>query len=873
MELKEEYYVDLDKVINFTKNIYAHTLYPDKEPETLKEHTKLCQKYFKLLYGEKNIGKILDNIIKTMEWDLSIKAYELLHSLFINVITFHDTGKINPEFQFKIMKNEEFKNQRLREGFGTKHSIYSMIMYLDYFGQEIFISGLDMPEKTILYGILTINSYIIYRHHSYLDSLDSIAEMFKENGMIGDFSETIAEDWNFKSLYKGIFFKKGFSYIYNNRYKKFKKNLEQSQSAQSITMYAYAKLLYSILVTCDYYATNEYKNDFVMDSFGNYKDKEILNSTYESTQLVKSIRKFENDSTQAEGINVLRNEMFLEAERELEKNLNKNIFFLEAPTGSGKSNAAMNCSFKLLKSMDNAGKIVYVYPFNTLVDQNVEALKKCFGTCKEIINKITVVNSITPMKVIKDKIVHLDINTDIDTEINNPDEEKEMVENYERALLDRQFLNYPFMLTTHVSFFRTLFGNDKQSALSFFQLSGGIIVLDEIQSYKNSIWTEIIRFLNVFAKLLNMKIIIMSATLPNLELLTDEKESEIVKLLTNRTKYFESKYFKDRVKISCELLYKDIDEVYEHVVEKSKLKKKILIEFISKKSAYEFYDRLIEDDRIESIVERITGDDNRLDRQRTLDRIKSEASSNIILVATQVVEAGVDIDMDIGYKDISKLDSEEQFLGRINRNSKREGIVYFFNKDDAAYIYRQEQDYRLDKKFTLINDEMQKILLQKSFENYYKPILSKLIEDRNKLTNDEGIEDFFNKSVRLLNFKKTAKRMELISDISWRASVYLSRTIIDENGYELNGDDIWNRYKRLLQTQVDNINMTYAQKQVELFNIRALMNNFIYEINKSALINCNDKIGDLIKIDNGEQYFINGKLAKEKLETEGELFV
>ena len=32
----------------------------------------------------------------------------------------------------------------------------------------------------------------------------------------------------------------------------------------------------------------------------------------------------------------------------------------------------------------------------------------------------------------------------------------------------------------------------------------------------------------------------------------------------------------------------------------------------------------------------------------------------VILVATQVVEAGIDIDMDIGYKDISKLDSEEQ---------------------------------------------------------------------------------------------------------------------------------------------------------------------------------------------------------------------
>lgn len=50
---------------------------------------------------------------------------------------------------------------------------------------------------------------------------------------------------------------------------------------------------------------------------------------------------------------------------------------------------------------------------------------------------------------------------------------------------------------------------------------------------------------------------------------------------------------------------------------------------------------------------------------------------DLILVATQVIEAGVDIDMDVGYKNISLLDSEEQFLGRINRSCKRKGMAYF----------------------------------------------------------------------------------------------------------------------------------------------------------------------------------------------------
>ena len=54
--------------------------------------------------------------------------------------------------------------------------------------------------------------------------------------------------------------------------------------------------------------------------------------------------------------------------------------------------------------------------------------------------------------------------------------------------------------------------------------------------------------------------------------------------------------------------------------------------------------------------------------------------------------------MDIGYKDISKLDSEEQFLGRIARSRIKNGIPWncvFFNLDQAEKIYRD--DYRMEK--------------------------------------------------------------------------------------------------------------------------------------------------------------------------------
>ena len=50
------------------------------------------------------------------------------------------------------------------------------------------------------------------------------------------------------------------------------------------------------------------------------------------------------------------------------------------------------------------------------------------------------------------------------------------------------------------------------------------MVLDEIQSYRNKMWGEFMIMLQRCAKLLDMQIIIMSATLPDLTFLSDMKD-------------------------------------------------------------------------------------------------------------------------------------------------------------------------------------------------------------------------------------------------------------------------------------------------------------------------------------------------------------
>lgn len=174
------------------------------------------------------------------------------------------------------------------------------------------------------------------------------------------------------------------------------------------------------------------------------------------------------------------------------------------------------------------------------------------------------------------------------------------------------------------------------------------------------------------------------------------------------------------------------DDLYNHVKSKTGLGKKILIEFVSKDSAYAFYNKLKEDEEISCEIELITGDDNISERSRILEKVKN--CNHIILVATQVVEAGVDIDMDIGYKNISLFDSEEQFLGRINRSCKKKGcIAYFFKLDEAKSIYKG--DVRINSNITLMDGAIRDILIEKDFDKYYSEVINRLKDITGALMN------------------------------------------------------------------------------------------------------------------------------------------
>lgn len=332
----------------------------------------------------------------------------------------------------------------------------------------------------------------------------------------------------------------------------------------------------------------------------------------------------------------------------------------------------------------------------------------------------------------------------------------------------------------------------------------------------------------------------MSATLPKLDYFLEEKNSFVSLISDEKREYFfNHPDFKERVAIEYLHLEEKItfDELYEKLEEESKNYKQILFEFISKKSAREFYNLI--KDHFENVYE-LSGDDNKAYRQYVINQTKDKTKP-IVIVATQVIEAGVDIDMDLGFKDISTIDSEEQFMGRINRSCKNNHLhpkVYFFDMDKTENIYKG--DNRLG--YDLRDAKFQEVLKEKNFKEYYRYVLEDIRRD-NERFKDGILSDYknFKSNILKLNFKSISKTMTLISsqtfslyfpfkmdiaiDSDVKEFVDLDECFLSDG--KLDGQKVWDEYKKL-----NNIE-SFTKKEVLKSKVKSLMQFFTFSIYKN----------------------------------------
>jgi CRISPR-associated endonuclease/helicase Cas3 len=356
------------------------------------------------------------------------------------------------------------------------------------------------------------------------------------------------------------------------------------------------------------------------------------------------------------------------------------LFTLTAPTGIGKTLTALDFALKLkvlIRSKEHReARIIYALPFINIIEQSLQVYKEVFSG--QNINLLA-------------HYQYADAFGDI-----IPSEERSY--NQQTMLLDTWQCDV--VITTFVQFLQTLIGNRNKLLKKFNHFAGAIIVLDEIQTIRLGQLPLVGAVLFYLSKFLNARVLLMTATKPkifelaNQEILRVEgEEARSIELLPDHEAIFGCF---SRTKIVSLLDYKFEDEtafVNTCFFVKWRPEQSCIIVCNTVRRSMDLFRAIIENADVEqNPVYYLSTNIVPLYRQVVIERIQNDLAfkRKPILVATQCVEAGVDLDFDMGFRDLGPIDSIIQIAGRINRNNnpkKKYSPLYIVDFGDCSRIY------------------------------------------------------------------------------------------------------------------------------------------------------------------------------------------
>lgn len=329
----------------------------------------------------------------------------------------------------------------------------------------------------------------------------------------------------------------------------------------------------------------------------------------------------------------------------------KGFYSLTVPTGGGKTLSSLLWAMKHAVN-HGMNRIIIAIPYTSIIVQTAGLLKEIFG---------------------EENVLEHHSNF-------NPDEIKnEKIR--EKAKLATENWDYPIVVTTNVQLFESIFSNKPSDCRKLHNIVNSVLILDEVQTLPTDFLQPIVDSLKAYKEMFGVSVLFTTASQPVL--------SGIIKG-ANPTADFEG--------IDCitEIIPKDfalhdklrrvtleIDNVgktYDEIATKVAIYNKVLCIVNTRKDAKELYNRL-PDEGIKLHLSRMMCPAHVCETIRKIKALLKDESQPIVrVIATQLVEAGVDIDFPVVFRQEAGLDSVLQAAGRCNREGKHSaGITFVFS--------------------------------------------------------------------------------------------------------------------------------------------------------------------------------------------------
>jgi len=394
------------------------------------------------------------------------------------------------------------------------------------------------------------------------------------------------------------------------------------------------RMLFSCLVDADFLDTECFMS-------GNNKAREgfdDLEGMYQ--RYLHYVEKF-NQATNA--LNAKRNEIradCLKAASEQE-----GIYTLTVPTGGGKTIASLGFALKHAV-LHKKTRIIYVIPYTSIIEQTADVFKGIVGD-KNVVEH------------------HMNVDYDKDEQLTDVDKE--------RSKLATENWDAPIIVTTNVQFFESLFANKVSRCRKLHNIANSVIIFDEAQMLPNDFLKPCVRAINELIAKYKVTAVLCTATQPSLDKLFPatvaiKEICQNVKVLYNffrRVRYQQEEY------ASIESLAAELNS-----------QQQVLCIVNSKKTAQTLFEQLKGTNCFHLSTFMYPNH-----RRRELEKIgkilKADTGTALPckVIATNLVEAGVDLDFPVVYRELAGLDNIIQAAGRCNREGKntwQNSVVHIF---------------------------------------------------------------------------------------------------------------------------------------------------------------------------------------------------
>lgn len=242
--------------------------------------------------------------------------------------------------------------------------------------------------------------------------------------------------------------------------------------------------------------------------------------------------------------------------------------------------------------------------------------------------------------------------------------------------------DYPIVVTTTVQFFESLFSNQRSKCRKLHNLQDSIVIFDEIQTLPVHLAECTMKILNDMLHLCRCSILFCTATQPNFQTRVDFKGIDrIVPLVENPTAIFAATKRVEYYPIA-DYEVQSMDSIAQKVCEE---KEPVLIVCNTKKKAKALFDSIKEKGNMQ--VLHLSTNMCQKHRMAVIDKVKNKLKNGekLILCSTQLIEAGVDMDFPIVFRELAPLESIIQSAGRCNREGKlKKGKVFLFQLEEKG---------------------------------------------------------------------------------------------------------------------------------------------------------------------------------------------